>query len=433
MSLSVIILAAGKGTRMKSSLAKVLHKICGYEMLYYSIKEAKKITDDIEIVLYHQADLIKERISKYFDNLRFVIQDLENYPGTGGAVMNCEPKNEKVLILNADMPLIEADELKKFAKIDADIVMSVIELENPSGYGRVVIKNGEVERIVEEKDANEEEKKIKTVNAGVYLIKRDILKRFLPLLKNDNKQKEYYLTDIIELAKKESFRVAPVFVEEERFKGVNSKYDLAKAEVLMADRIKRDLMLNGVVMRLPDTIYIEEGVKFEGECFIENNVSIYKNSKIVNSHIKANTVIEESEIVNSSIGPIARIRPGSKIENSHIGNFVEVKKSILKGVKAGHLSYLGDSEIDEGTNIGAGTITCNYDGIRKYKTKIGKNVFVGSDTQIIAPVTIEDEVLIAAGTTVNQDVPKGSLAISRLGMKTVSGFFYKFFSKKDRD
>ncbi len=433
MSLSVIILAAGKGTRMKSSLAKVLHKICGYEMLYYSIKEAKKITDDIEIVLYHQADLIKERISKYFDNLHFVIQDLENYPGTGGAVMNCEPKNEKVLILNADMPLIEADELRKFAKIDADIVMSVIELENPSGYGRVVIKNGEVEKIVEEKDANEEEKNIKTVNAGVYLIKRDILKRFLPLLKNDNKQKEYYLTDIIELAKKEGFRVAPIFVEEERFKGVNSKYDLAKAEVLMADRIKRDLMLNGVVMRMPDTIYIEEGVKFEGECFIENNVSIYKNSKIVNSHIKANSVVEESEIINSSIGPLARIRPGSKIEDSHIGNFVEVKKSILKGVKAGHLSYLGDSEIDEGTNIGAGTITCNYDGIRKYKTKIGKNVFVGSDTQIIAPVTIEDEVLIAAGTTVNQDVPKGSLAISRLGMKTVSGFFYKFFSKKDRD
>ncbi len=433
MSLSIIILAAGKGTRMKSSLPKVLHKICGYEMLYYSIKEAKKITNDIEIVLYHQADLIKEKISKYFDDLNFVIQDLEKYPGTGGAVMNCKPKNEKVLILNADMPLVEAKELESFSSIDADIVMSVIELENPSGYGRVIIRDGEVEKIVEEKDATDEEKRVKSVNAGVYLIKRELLEKFLPKLNNNNKQKEYYLTDIIELAKKEGYKIAPIFVREEHFKGVNSKYDLAEAEVLMANRIKKNLMLNGVVMRLPDTIYIEEGVEFEGECIIENGVSIYKNSKISNSHIKANTIIEESQIINSSVGPLARIRPGSKIEESHIGNFVEVKKSSLKGVKAGHLSYLGDSQIDEGTNIGAGTITCNYDGIRKYKTVIGKNVFVGSDTQIIAPVTIEDDVLIAAGTTVNRDVPKGSLAISRLGMKTVSGFFYKFFSKKKCD
>ncbi|NPA81824.1 MAG: bifunctional UDP-N-acetylglucosamine diphosphorylase/glucosamine-1-phosphate N-acetyltransferase GlmU [Epsilonproteobacteria bacterium] len=433
MSLSIIILAAGKGTRMKSKLPKVLHKICGYEMIYYSIREAKKLTNDIEVVLYHEADLIKEAVSKYFDDIEFVMQDLENYPGTGGAVMNCKPKNEKVLILNADMPLVEAEELKGFEEIDADIVMSVIELDNPSGYGRVVIKDGEVKKIVEEKDATEEEKKIKTVNAGVYLIKKELLEKFLPKLNNDNKQKEYYLTDIIELAKKEGYKIAPLFVKEEHFKGVNSKYDLANAEILMQNRIKKRLMLNGVIMRLPDTIYIEEGVEFEGECIIENGVSIYKGSKIVNSHIKTNTVIEDSEIVNSSVGPLARIRPGSKIVDTHIGNFVEVKKSTLKGVKAGHLSYLGDSEIDEGTNIGAGTITCNYDGIRKYKTIIGKNVFVGSDTQIVAPVKIEDDVLIAAGTTVNRDVPKGSLAISRLGMKTVSGFFYKFFSKKEGD
>ncbi len=433
MSLSIVILAAGKGTRMKSNLPKVLHKIAGYPMIYYSIKEAKKLTNDIEVVLYHQADLIKEEIKKYFDDIEIVIQDLENYPGTGGAMMNCKPKNEKVLILNADMPLVEAEELKNFENIEADIVMSVIELQNPSGYGRVIIKDNEVVKIVEEKDATEEEKKINTVNAGVYLIKKELLEKFLPLLSNDNKQKEYYLTDIIELAKEKGYKIAPVFVKEEHFKGVNSKFDLANAEVLMQNRIKKRLMLQGVIMRLPDTIYIEEGVEFEGECFIENGVSIYKGSKIKNSHIKTNTVIEDSEIVNSSIGPLARIRPGSKIIDSQIGNYVEVKKSTLKGIKAGHLSYLGDSEIDEGTNIGAGTITCNYDGIKKYKTIIGKNVFVGSDTQIVAPVKIEDDVLIAAGTTVNRDVPKGSLAISRMSMKTVEGFFYKFFSKKDKD
>ncbi len=431
MSLSIVILAAGKGTRMKSDLPKVLHKISGFPMLYFSIKEAKKLTNDIEVVLYHQADLIKKEISKYYDDIKFVEQDLQNYPGTGGAVMNCKPKNEKVLILNADMPLVEAKELKNFAEIDADIVMSVIELDNPGGYGRVVIEDDKVVKIVEEKDASDEEKKIKTVNAGVYLIKKNILEKFLPRLDNDNIQKEYYLTDIVELAKDEGYNIAPLVVKEDHFKGVNSKYDLSNAQILMQDRIKKNLMLQGVIMRLPDTIYIEEGVCFEGECIIENGVSIYKGSTIKNSHIKTNTIIEESEIINSSVGPLARIRPNSKVIDSHIGNFVEVKKSTLKGVKAGHLSYLGDSDIDEGTNIGAGTITCNYDGIKKYKTVIGKNVFIGSDTQIVAPVKIEDDVLVAAGTTVNKDVSKGSLAISRTSMKTVENFFYKFFSKKD--
>ena len=426
---SVIILAAGKGTRMKSTLPKVLHKISGFEMLYFAISEAKKLSDDVTVVLYHQADLVREEMEKYFDDIHFVIQDHDNYPGTGGAVMNIPTKYDRVLVLNGDMPLVEAEELENFFTKDADIVMSVIEMEDSSGYGRVVIRDGEVERIVEEKDATEEEKQIKTVNAGIYLFGNGVLEKYLPKLSNDNAQAEYYLTDVVELAKKDGYKIAPLYVKEENFKGVNSKLDLSHAEEIMQRRIKERFMREGVIFRLPDTTYIDADVVIEGESIIENGVTLLKGARIVESHIKANSVIEDSEIINSDVGPLARVRPGSRLFETHIGNFVEVKKSNLTGVKAGHLSYLGDSEIDEGTNIGAGTITCNYDGKRKYKTKIGKNVFIGSDTQIVAPVTIDDNVLIAAGTTVNQDVKSGTLAISRTNLKVVEGFFEKFFKE----
>ena len=428
-NISVIILAAGKGSRMKSSKPKVLHTISGYEMLYYSIKEAKKISDDITVVLYHQAELVEKEMRKYYDDVKFVIQDHKNYPGTGGAVMNIETSHDKVLVLNGDMPLIESDELEKFAEIDADIVMSVIKLDDSSGYGRVQIDGDEVIKIIEEKDASEKEKEIKTVNAGIYLFSNGMLEKYLSKLNNDNAQEEYYLTDVVEYAKNDGHKIAPLYVKEENFKGVNSKFDLANAETIMQNRIKKKFMDAGVIMRLPDTIYMDSDVEIEGESFIENGVTLLKGAKIINSYIKANSIIEDSTIENSSVGPLARVRPASRLTDTHIGNFVEVKKSTLKGVKAGHLSYLGDSEIDKGTNIGAGTITCNYDGKNKYKTVIGKNVFVGSDTQIVAPVTIEDNVLVAAGTTVNSDVKKGSLAISRTSMKTVEGFFDKFFKE----
>ena len=428
MSLSIIILAAGKGTRMKSSLPKVLHKISGYEMLYYSIKEAKKLSDDVTVVLYHQAELVKKEMEKYFDDVNYVLQDHENYPGTGGAVMNIPTKGSEILVLNGDMPLVEESELKEFLNKDASIVMSVIKLENPDGYGRVIIENNEVKKIVEQKDATKEELKVNTVNAGVYLFKKEVFEKYLPKLSNNNAQGEYYLTDIIEMAVKDGLKVVPIYVKEENFKGVNSKLDLAKAEEIMQRKIKENFMKNGVSFRLPETIYIESGVEIEGECFIENGVSLLGTTKIINSHIKTNSIVEDSVIEDSSVGPMARIRPNSYLKETHIGNFVEVKKSKLIGVKAGHLSYLGDSEIEEGTNIGAGTITCNYDGKNKYKTKIGKNVFVGSDTQLVAPVTIEDNVIIAAGTTVTKNVKSESLAISRQPLKIVEGFFKKFFS-----
>ena len=202
---------------------------------------------------------------------------------------------------------------------------------------------------------------------------------------------------------------------------------MAQAEVIHQNRIKERFLKNGIMMRLPETIYIEYGVTIEGETFVENGVSLLGNSKIINSHIKTNSIVEDSILENSDIGPMARIRPLSIIKNTHIGNFVEIKKSKLTGVKAGHLSYLGDSFIDEGTNIGAGTITCNYDGINKYKTIIGKNVFVGSDTQLIAPITIEDNSMIAAGSTITNDIKSGCLALSRIKQKAIPGFFHKFF------
>lgn len=427
MSLSVIILAAGQGTRMKSDLPKVLHPISGLPMLHYVIKAAQQLSDDVTVVLFHQADRVRENIENSFEGIRFKTQDHANYPGTGGAVMNIETRHDRILVLNGDMPLVTAESLEPLTDNDADIVMSVFDLENPSGYGRVVVENGEVQAIVEEKDCSEEQKRIKTVNAGVYVFKKEIMDRYLPLLSNDNAQAEYYLTDLVKMARDEGRHIVPVWVEEESFKGVNSRYDLAHAEEIMQNRIREKWMRAGVTMHLPSTIYIDSRAVFHGDCTLDNGVTIHGETIISSSHIKSHSVVEDADIRRSSCGPMARIRPGSILEDTHIGNFVEVKKSHLKGVKAGHLSYLGDAEIGEGTNIGAGTITCNYDGVKKYKTKIGRNVFVGSDTQFVAPVTIEDNVLIAAGTTVTEDVKEGSLAISRTPQKMVQNFFHRFF------
>ena len=428
---SIIILAAGAGTRMKSDTPKVLHKISGKPMLYYSIKEALKLSDDITVVLYHQAQRVQAEMEKYFSNINFIIQDHANYPGTGGAVMGITPKYEEVLVLNGDMPLIQAEELKKF-DLDATIVMSVLELQSADGYGRVIIENGSVKKIVEQKDASVEELAITTANAGIYQFETKFLLENLPKLNNNNAQKEYYITDLVEMAINQGKVLKPLVVNEENFKGVNSKVELADAEVIHQNRLKKEFMKAGVIMRLPDTIYIEEGVEIEGESIIENGVSLLGNSKIINSHIKTNSVVEDSIVKDSDVGPMGRERPGSELTNSHIGNFVETKKAILNGVKAGHLSYLGDCMIDEGTNIGCGTITCNYDGVNKHQTIIGKNVFVGSDTQFVAPVKIEDDVLIAAGSTVTGNVKKGELYLTRAKAKTIDGYFYKHFSSKKK-
>jgi len=428
--ISVVILAAGKGSRMKSLKAKVLHSICGKPMLYHIIKASKEISNDITVVIAHQKEAVKEQISVHFDDINFVTQDIDNFPGTGGALKNITPKNERVLVLNGDMPLITSSSLQDFLNNYADIIMSIFDLQNPDGYGRVIINHEQVQKIVEQKDASADELKVTTVNAGIYVFSKEIIEKYVPLLSNDNAQQEYYLTDVISMARADGFNIFPLLVDEEKFMGVNSKKDLSKAEEIMQDKIKTAWMNAGVIMQLPSSSYIEEGVIFEGECIVENACRITGNTLINNSHIKAGSVIEDSTIINSDIGPLAHIRPASHLEDTHIGNFVEIKKSSLKGVKAGHLSYIGDAQIGKGTNIGAGVITCNYDGIKKYRTTIGKNVFVGSDSQLIAPVTIEDDVMIAAGTTVTSGiVQKGSLAISRIKLIFIQDFYYRFFEK----
>lgn len=428
--ISIVILAAGKGSRMKSPTAKVLHSISGKPMLYHIIKASLEISNDISVVVAHQKEKVIEEMSTFFDNIHFVVQDAENFPGTGGAMMGVVPKNEKVLVLNGDMPLITSASLQGFLDTKSDVIMSIFDLKDPSGYGRVIIENEAVQYIVEQKDANETELKTTTVNAGIYAFSKSVIEKYIPLLSNDNAQEEYYLTDLVAMAKADGLSISPLLVNEENFKGVNSKKDLSDSEEIMQERIKTRWMNEGVIMQLPQTIYIEESVTFEGECRLENGVRLTGETLINNSHIKAHSIVEDSIVKNSDVGPLAHLRPASYIEDTHIGNFVEVKKSSLKGVKAGHLSYIGDAQVDTGTNIGAGTITCNYDGVKKYKTIIGKNVFIGSDSQLVAPLTIKDDVMIAAGTTVTSGVVEsGNLVLSRTKLRLVKDFYYKFFGK----
>ncbi len=437
--ISIIILSAGKGTRMNSSKAKVLHEISGKPMLYYSIYEAMKLSCDIHVVLYHQANDIKKTMHKYFDktSINYHIQDHENYPGTGGAVMGINTKYKQTLVLNGDMPLIKAEELKSLTIKNKEVInISYMTLKDASGYGRVVIKNDKVEKIVEQKDCSTKELDINKANAGVYCFQTEFLKYSLKKLNNNNAQQEYYITDLVAIAINENNTVKATKVSEQNFKGVNSKYDLSQALDIHQNNIKKNFMLQGVTMYLPQTIYIENGVQIDAETILENGVSLLGDSKIINSHIKSNSQIDNSVIKNSTIGPMARVRPNCDIQQSNIGNFVEVKNSQLNKVKAGHLSYIGDSFVDTGTNIGAGTITCNYDGINKHKTTIGKNVFIGSGCQIIAPIKIEDNCIVGAGSQITKDIKDGELVLNRAETKTIKKYFYKYFkivSKKDKD
>lgn len=438
---SVIILAGGFGTRMKSKTPKVMHKICGKEMLFCIIDEVAKISDDIHIILFNKAQVIEKAISANYalggdSALNLHLQDYEKFPGTAGAIMQgsdspypkapIPTKYERILILSGDIPLIRAEKLREFIQCKSEIVLGILELENATNYGRVVMKGKKVCEIIEEKDADESQKQINLANAGIYCVNRALLESALPQIESHNNQNEFYLTEIIKF----SNNIVGIRAKECDFMGVNSKSELAKAEEFMLARLRDLAMKNGVIMHLPQSIYMEFGVEFEGECEIESGAILKGKSKIINSTILSHTVVESSIIKDSSVGPFARIRPNSTIKSSHIGDFVEVKNSHLVDIKAGHLSYLGDSEIESGTNIGAGVITCNYDGIKKHKTQIGKNVFVGSGTQLVAPIRIEDNVLIAAGSVVTKNVKSGDLVIARSKQINKTGFFYRFFGKK---
>lgn len=431
--ISIIILAAGNGTRMKSNKSKVLHTLCGEPMISHILKKSYEISNDVRIVLSYQFEEVKNSVLSEFKDVKIYKQDTINRPGTAGAAEAAleNLNSKKTLVICGDMPLVEVNELKSLCDNTADISLSAFRAKNPFGYGRVVLNQQNVIKIVEQKDANDDEKKIDLCNAGAYCFDTNLLKNIIPLIKNENASREFYLTDAIELALKQGFMVKSVLVDETNFMGINDKFALSIAEEIMQNRIKENLMKNGVIMNLPDTIFIDSRAEFEGECKLEPNVVILGNSFIKNSHIKSGSVIEFSEVCDSDIGPMAHLRPNSKIYKTHIGNFVELKNASLNEVKAGHLSYLGDCEINSGTNIGCGTITCNYDGKKKHKTIIGKNVFIGSDTQLVAPVNVADDTLIAAGSTVTKDTNKGDLVITRGKQINKAGYFYKFFGKND--
>ncbi len=421
---------------MKSNISKLMHKVNGQPMIVKLVNTLNKagLKKNILILGY-----LKEQILEVLDN-EYVIQ--EEQLGTGHAVIIAKNKilenDDDILICNGDGPLLTVETInkmkEKFEKDSLDCLILSCEVNNPFGYGRIIKENGKVTNIIEEVDATVEQKNIKEINAGVYLFKKTSLLSILDKFNNDNKKGEYYLTDAVKLLNEEKLKVDSLVLEDEKeMLGVNSKSQLAEVSKILRERKNEELMKNGTILIDPNNTYIEEdvvigedtiiypNVYIEKGTRIGNNCIIHSGTRIENSIIGNNVTIDNSVVElsviedNVSIGPFAHIRPNSLLkEKSKIGNFVEIKKATLhKGVKCGHLTYVGDSEIGENTNIGAGTITCNYDGSKKHKTNIGKNCFIGSNSIIVAPVEIGENVLTAAGSVITKDIPNDSIAFGR--------------------
>ncbi|MBK5074633.1 bifunctional UDP-N-acetylglucosamine diphosphorylase/glucosamine-1-phosphate N-acetyltransferase GlmU [Budviciaceae bacterium CWB-B4] len=444
--LSVAILAAGKGTRMYSDLPKVLHLLAGKPMVQHVIDTASKLgAQQVHLVYGHGGDLLKKTLSDQPINWVLQAEQL----GTGHAMQQAAPyftDDENVLMLYGDVPLISEDTLRRLvaAKPVGGIGLLTVKLDDPTGYGRIVRKDGQVISIVEHKDASEEQHKINEINTGILVASGKDLKRWLGKLNNNNAQGEYYITDVIALAYEEGNRIEAVHPSRlSEVEGVNNRLQLSRLERVYQSEQADRLLLAGVMLNDPSRfdlrgelihgrdVVIDTNVIIEGRVVLGDRVRIesgcvLKNCVIGNdSVISPYSVIEDSELgIGCTVGPFARLRPGAQLEDeAHVGNFVEMKKARLgKGSKAGHLSYLGDADIGDRVNIGAGTITCNYDGANKFKTIIGDDVFVGSDTQLVAPVTVAKGATIGAGTTVTQDVGENELVISRVRQRQISGW-----------
>ena len=435
--LAIAILAAGKGTRMVSNLPKVLHRVSGETLLNRIINTSKKLNPDkIFVVIGHKSDLVKESLLKD-NNVEIVLQEPQLGTGHAVQVLSKEINDFKgnLLILNGDVPLIRAKSLKELLKLhssrDADVSIITTEKENPFGYGRVFKKDNFIEKIIEEKDCSLHEKQNKLINAGIYCFNWEKLSKIINELKTDNKQKEFYITDTISLLDK---AISYEILDEEEIQGVNNRVNLAKCEKILQRRIKTKHMLNGVTFINPESssvseeseigidVIIEANSHIRGVSKISDNCVIGPNTFLENTSIKKNSNIVNTTIFNSkimenvNIGPYSHIRPGTNIaSNSKVGNFVEIKNShISQSVKINHLSYVGDSNIGKFTNVGAGTITANYDGIKKNITNIGEYCSIGSNSVLIAPITLGDSVTIGAGSVINKTVKSNSLAISRV-------------------
>lgn len=446
MQTEVVILAAGQGSRMKSFLPKVLHCVAGKPMLGHVIETSRQIgAMKTHVVIGHGAELVKE---KYDGQVSWVSQ--ESQLGTGHAVAQTLgelAEDSRVLILYGDVPLIKAETLSNLLSHVSDSVISLltVKLDDPSGYGRIVRDdNGYVKAIVEQKDATPAQLKIQEVNTGIMAVPAGKLREWLPKLSNSNAQGEYYLTDIIAMAAEQNVEIAVAHpTSEQEVQGVNNRIQLAELERWYQRNIAKELMTMGATLADPDRIDVRGSIKigrdvlidvgcvFEGEVVIGDNVSIgpycvIRNSQIAdNVAINSHTLVDEAIIgEHSSIGPFARLRPGTTLEAfAKIGNFVETKKTYVgKGSKINHLSYIGDTVLGENVNVGAGTITCNYDGVNKFKTVIGNGVFVGSNSALVAPVIIADDATIGAGSTITKDVKNEQLAIARSKQRNIDGW-----------
>jgi bifunctional UDP-N-acetylglucosamine pyrophosphorylase/glucosamine-1-phosphate N-acetyltransferase len=458
MAIATVILAAGMGRRMKSKRAKVLHSIAGRPMILYSVETAIRLpSDKIIVVVAHQAEAVKAVL----ENRPVEIVHQGRPMGTGHAVLQTEPAladfKGPVLILNGDVPLIAAETLGSLLKIHrdqgADLTLLTASLPNPEGYGRVIRDSGgDVIAIVEEADATPAQRAVREINTGFYLVNTPFLFEALKALKSDNAQKEYYLTDIVGAAVRAGRKLGTVSARDpDEVMGINSRADLARTEKTIARGIAERHMREGVTLLDPETTWIGAdvmigrdtviypGVRLEGVSLIGEDCVIHSHTRISNCRIGTGVTVKDSCVLAESVledgaavGPFAHLRPGTVLhKGAKIGNFVETKKAELgEGSKANHLSYLGDAVIGKEVNIGAGTITCNYDGVSKHRTVIEDEVFVGSDTQFIAPVRIGRGAVIGAGSTITKDVPPDSLAVSRARQEIKKDWAKKRIKKK---
>lgn len=441
----IVILAAGQGSRMQSTIPKVLHPIGGKPMLHHVIDSAKSFDDVVlNIVVGHGSEAVVDTLP---DGCIAVTQ--ADQLGTAHAVTQALPNlrdGSNTLILYGDVPLIKTTTLEALAARvnEKSICILTANLSNPSGYGRIVRTNGSVKAIVEHKDASDEQRKINEINTGIMCVPADLLKRWLPKINNNNVQREFYLTDIIAMAASDNVAINTLQPDDLfEIEGVNDRKQLASLERKYQQHLADELMAAGVTIADPNRIDIRGSLKAGRDTFIDVNtvfigdvvlgegVSVGSNTFIKDAEVGSgteifsNTVIESACVGNTcKIGPFARLRPGTDLSAGvKVGNFVEVKNSTFEeNSKANHLSYIGDSTIGSSTNIGAGTITCNYDGVNKLKTIIGDNVFIGSNSTLVAPLTIEDGGFVAAGSTVTQTVPKNNLAVGRGRQKNIVGW-----------
>lgn len=437
MSTTVVILAAGKGTRMRSTLPKVLQPLAGRPLLGHVIETAKKIqAKNIITIFGHGGDLVQQAFQD--EQIQWVEQ--KEQLGTGHAVKVTLPKlpQEGIsLILSGDVPCIQCSTLQQLIEVSTEtgIGLVTLTLEDAAGYGRIVRENGKIQAIVEHKDATEQQRQIKEINTGIYCVSNAKLHQWLPKLTNNNAQGEYYLTDIVAMALADGMEIASIQPELAfEVEGVNDRVQLAALEREFQNFQALELMKQGVhlidparfdlrgQLKVGQDVRIDINVIIEGECELGDHVEIGAGCILKNTKIAANTKVQpysifDSAIVgeNTQIGPFARLRPGAKLANEvHIGNFVEVKNSSIGlGSKANHFTYLGDAEVGAGSNIGAGTITCNYDGANKFKTIIGDQAFIGSNSSLVAPITIGHGATVGAGSTITRDVANNSLAVER--------------------